>query len=74
MENGRRRSVSKLTAAAKTTVAKALKGDLRAMAIVIHNTATLSAPDVGDADLQSDIDRLIVSDFAKRGDRNDSSP
>lgn len=73
-ENGRRRLVSKRIAMIKTTVAKALKGDLRAVATVLANTAVLSAPGVGDADVQSDIDRLIVADFAKRGRSDGDTP
>ena len=66
-ENGRRRLVSKRIAMIKTTVAMAMKGDLRAVATVLANTPVLSAPGIADADLQSDIDLLIVNDFVKRG-------
>ena len=73
-EYGRRRRVSKRDAMVKMLVAKATKGDLRAVATVLAHTPVLSAPGIADADLQSDIDRLIVSDFARRGGRTDGAP
>ena len=74
VENGRRRRVSKQIAMIKSVVARAVKGDPRAVATVLANTAVLSAPGVSDADVQSDIDRLIVADFAKRGRSDGDTP
>lgn len=70
VENGTRRRLKKIDAVIKQVVTKALKGDHKAIAMILANRAVAIASDGSDAD--HDLDRQLIQQFFNKA-RDDAS-
>lgn len=70
-EGGRTRKLRKQTAMIKALIAKALKGDAKAVQLILGHSENLRGSGALQASEVDAVDRLILEEYRHRGDQDD---